>query len=133
VKKGARPQKTASSGVPSGAPKRVAVVAAKRPVASNSGSKGKSAGKPVGASGEGIRFFQSSEARSRWSEVLKTVSEGGNVAILYGTRAFALKEVELTYAEREYGVTDKQLNEKAKRMEKEGDEQIGSGRARRVI
>lgn len=87
-----------------------------------------------GASGaREIQFYQSSEARSNWSEVLKSASEGANVAILYGTRAFALKEVELTYAEREYGVTKKELDAKAAEIEERGIKEITSGRARRVV
>jgi hypothetical protein len=87
-------------------------------------------GKPV-AAGK-VRLYLSSEARSNWSQVLREAAEGLDVAILVGSRAFALKEVELTYAEREYGATKAQVDAKADEVEERGLREIRSGKARRI-
>ncbi len=63
-----------------------------------------------------VHLVTSSEARRDWKNVTERALAGEKIAILIGTRTLALRPVELTYAEGEYGVTETQLNGKAQEI-----------------
>ena len=78
-------------------------------------------------SGE-LQLFTSSEARRDWKKVTGKALAGEKVAILIGKRAVALRPVELTYAEEEYGVTETQLHGKAQEILKRARIERAEGR-----
>jgi hypothetical protein len=63
-----------------------------------------------------VHLVTSSEARRDWKNVTERALAGENIAILIGTRTLALRPVELTYAEEEYGVTETQLHGKTQEI-----------------
>jgi hypothetical protein len=63
-----------------------------------------------------LHIFSSSEARRNWKEVTGRALAGERVAIMIGRQAVALRPVELTYAEEEYGVTETELHGKAQEI-----------------
>lgn len=63
-----------------------------------------------------LHLFTSSEARRDWKNVTSRALAGERVAILIGKQAVALRLVELTYAEEEYGVTEAELHGKAQEI-----------------
>jgi hypothetical protein len=73
--------------------------------------------KPVATAPSGpLHLYTSSEARRDWKNVTVRALAGERVAILIGKRAVALRPVELTYAEEEYGVTEIELHGKAQEI-----------------
>ncbi|MFT3992229.1 MAG: hypothetical protein QM680_12550 [Luteolibacter sp.] len=79
-----------------------------------------------------LQLYQSSKARSIWGQVSKKALNGEAVAILFGDRAFLLKEVQLTYAEQEYGVSPEQLDVKSEKIRNRALEEIRAGKARKI-
>ena len=63
-----------------------------------------------------LHLVMSSEARRDWKNVTARALAGERIAILIGKRAVALRPVELTYAEEEYGVNETQLDGKAQEI-----------------
>jgi len=63
-----------------------------------------------------VQLVTSSEARRDWKNITERALAGEKIAILIGTRTLALRPVELTYAEEEYGVTETQLHDKAQEI-----------------
>lgn len=94
--------------------------------ASKSARSAKSIVAPA-ASGE-LQLFTSSEARRDWKKVTGKALAGEKVAILIGKRAVALRPVELTYAEEEYGVSETQLNGKAQEILKQARKERAEGK-----
>ncbi|WP_367872035.1 hypothetical protein [Luteolibacter sp. Populi] len=75
-----------------------------------------------------LQLFTSSEARRDWKKVTSKALAGEKVAILIGKRAVALRPVELTYAEEEYGVTETQLHGKAQEVLKRAAKERAQGK-----
>jgi|GEM_PF-6187182 len=63
-----------------------------------------------------VHLVTSSEARRDCKNVTERALAGEKISILIGTRTLALRPVELTYAEGEYGVTETQLHGKAQEI-----------------
>ncbi len=70
-------------------------------------------GKTAGKRSAALHLVTSSEARRNWKEITGRALAKEKAAILIGKRAVALRPVELTYAEEEYGVTEDELHDKA--------------------
>jgi len=69
----------------------------------------------------------------RCSKITKQALNGEKIAIIVGTRAVVLKEVSLTYAEREYGISDPQVHAKAAQVESKAIQEIDHGKARKIV
>lgn len=89
------------------------------------GGRAKASGKETGR----LQLYTSSEARRNWKAVTESALANEKVVILIGKRAVALRPVELTYAEEEYGVTEDQLNEKAREILARGRKERAEGQA----
>jgi len=84
----------------------------------------------VTRSGNGrLQVYTSSEARRNWKAVMESALANEKVVILIGKRAVALRPVELTYAEEEYGVTEDELNEKGREILARGRKEKAQGKA----
>jgi len=84
----------------------------------------------VPRSGNGrLQAYTSSEARRNWKAVMESALANEKVVILIGKRAVALRPVELTYAEEEYGVTEDELNEKGREILARGRKEKAQGKA----
>lgn len=75
-----------------------------------------------------LQLFTSSEARRDWKNVTERALAGEKVAILIGKRAVALRPVELTYAEEEYGVGETELHGKAQEILKRARKERAEGK-----
>src|SRR5215213_3477929 len=129
IKRRAAPQKAAAGPISAA----VAGRGKPRPAAAKVAAEGKSVSQGAGGFGGGVtHFYISSQARSHWSEVKNKALNGEPVAILVGSRVLLVKEVALSYAELEYGVTKAQLNAKADEIETRGCEEIDNGEATEV-
>ena len=104
--------------MPTTKPTATKKAAAKKAAAKKIVRKAAVAGQSVGTSAASgaLHLYTSSEARRDWKNVTVRALAGERVAILIGKRAVALRPVELTYAEEEYGVTETELHGKAQEI-----------------
>lgn len=89
------------------------------------GGRAKASGKEAGR----LQLYTSSEARRNWKMVTESALANEKVVILIGKRAVALRPVELTYAEEQYGVTEQHLNEKGREILARGRKERTAGKS----
>ena len=81
-----------------------------------------------------MRTLSPTQARSNLSSVLKRAANGEDIGILHGDKIIALRPVTVhsdDYAVREYGVTEKELDQFVKRTDRKIAEERKKGTIKR--
>jgi len=81
-----------------------------------------------------MKTFSPTQARSNLSSVLKRAANGEDIGILHGDKIIALRPVTVhsdDYAVREYGVTEKELDQFVKRTDRKIAEERKKGTIKR--
>ena len=81
-----------------------------------------------------MKTFSPTQARSNLSSVLKRAANGEDIGILHGDKIIALRPVTVhsdDYALREYGVTEKELDQFVKRTDRKIAEERKKGTIKR--
>ena len=81
-----------------------------------------------------MKTFSPTQARSNRSSVLKRAANGEDIGILHGDKIIALRPVTVhsdDYAVREYGVTEKELDQFVKRTDRKIAEERKKGTIKR--